>query len=328
MTVHSTSGPIRTDAIDASRDEPRELVMGTAGAGRGLRRAATAIAAGCLALGLFGAPPAHADPRQDAVDALELAASRTEAAAANGIDVEQFVTYRAPFSLTHEVVGVNTVLRSGSRLRIHVTTGSDGSGYASVRRMPTGRLVAAGGVDPATGEVWATVSMLDSQYLEQARSAGLSSVTALTNLPSMGGLSLVYSPGMESWLYLPRKLASSALVPPNSRYGEAFYWTTIEMIRQADGGMLFRGSQPAINDSGAEEEELDMCVRPLVEIRVGPDMLVRSSRWREVCPQGGNWPAGTRTYQATATYGPVTVKGPVSPSRRACSVLRYELDLC
>lgn len=285
-----------------------------------MRRVTPALVAGCVALSLLGATPARADQRQAALDALNQAIQRTEVAAQSGIDVKQFITYRAPFGLTWTQPGVNTVLRSGSRLRIHVTANPDGSGYTSVRLMPSLRLVAAGGVDPSSRALWATVSMLSSPGQARARSAGLSSVTALTGMEPFANY-LDDPAGGPTYLRYPSNLAQRVLLPPLTSAGMAYTWATIESSPLADGGTLFRGSIPAVVQDGQEGDEVDTCVRPLVEITVGPDMVIRSSRWRETCPRGGTRPAGTRTYESTAKYGPVLVKGPVSPRSPASSVL-------
>ena len=271
-------------------------------------------------MSLLGATPARADQRQAAIDSLNQALQRTDLVAQSGIEVKQFIRYRAPFALTWAQPGVNTVLRSGSRVRIHVTAAPDGSGYASVRLMPSLRLIAAGGVDPRSRALWATVSMLSSPGQASALSGGLSSVTALTGLEPFA--SYLDDPGGgPTSLRYPLSLAQQVLLPPHTSGGMASAWTTIESIPLADGGTLFRGSMPVIVEDGEGEEEADTCVRPLVEITVGSDMVIRSSRWRETCPPGGNRPAGTRTYESTATFGPVAVKGPVSPRRPASSVL-------
>ncbi|MBU6246100.1 MAG: hypothetical protein KGP12_12870 [Actinomycetales bacterium] len=285
-----------------------------------VRLVAPALAAACVALSLLGATPARADDRQAAIDALNQALQRTDLAAQSGIEVKQFITYRAPFGLAWTQPGVNTVLRSGSRLRVHVTAAPDGSGYTSVRLMPSLRLIAAGGVDPRSRAMWATVSMLSSPGQARALSGGLSSVTALTGLEPFA--SYLDDPGGgPTSLPYPSSLAQKVLLPPHTSAGMASAWTTIESIPLADGGTLIRGSMPVIEEGGEEEGEVDTCVRPLVEITVGPDMAIRSSRWRETCPRGGTRSAGTRTYESTAAYGPVVVKGPVSPSRPASSVL-------
>lgn len=127
--------------------------------------------------------------------------------------------------------------------------------------------------------------------------------------------------GGPTYLRYPSNLAQRVLLPPLTSAGMAYTWTTLESIPLADGGTLFRGSIPAVVQDGQEGDEVDTCVRPLVEITVGPDMVIRSSRWRETYQRGGTRPAGTRTYESTAKYGPILVEGPVSPSSSASSVL-------
>jgi hypothetical protein len=270
---------------------------------RSIKRAGAVIAACCLTASLATTAPARADSNSEA---LANAVRATYAAAAAGIDVEELITYSTPFSLRDSVPRVNMTLRAGSRLRFHITAAPDGSSYTSVRLMPSGRLLGAAGVDPVSGEPWATVSMLLADAQARARRAGLSSRTALIGVSPDDLLS-------DSYVTDPSRLAVNILLPPYANSGDEG-WSTIETIPQPDGGMIIRGSiAPGVAASDGE----DRCRRPLVEMTVGPDMVVRSSRWQETCPRGDVLAAGTRTYQVTAQYGPLTPKGPTSPSRPA-----------
>ena len=89
--------------------------------------------------------------------------------------------------------------------------------------------------------------------------------------------------------------------------------TTVATTAQPDGTTVITGSiRAGVPASDGE----DRCVRPLVEMVVGPDLVTRSSRWIETCPG-----RGTREYRATATYGPQVIQPPTRPRLAASDVL-------
>lgn len=262
-----------------------------------------AVSAGAV---LLAAPPALADTADDAFEALFQATRATSSAAAAGIDVVQSVRYGSTANLSVQNPQVSATVPGGSRLRVHSTVGADGAAYLSVRFQPSGRLLAAAGVDPESMAPWATVLMLDRAARAQARRAGVPERTVITDVPA----SAVLDPRAVD---APLASALRLLLPPYaSSLDEG--WTTIEVLPQPDGTTVIRGS---IRSRPAASDGEDACARPLVEVTMGVDSVVSSSRWTEVCPG-----EGTRTFSAVASYGPQTVQPPTRPRRAADAVLR------
>ena len=269
-------------------------------------RARIAIVASAAACVLAAVPaPASAVSPDDEYEALAQVTRATGAAVAAGADVIQTVHYGARSSLADETPRVAATVRAGTRVRIHSTVGGDGSGYVSVRYQPSGRLIAAAGIDPATSSPWATLRMLHPGDRAAARAAGLADRTALTGVPVDSVL--------DRWSVTnPAGVATGHLLPPYAAsYDEG--WTTITMTPQPDGTTVFAGS---IRGSVPASDGEDTCARPLVEVTVGPDRVARSSRWIEKCPG-----QGTRIYETTAAYGPQDVQPPTRPRRPASTVL-------
>lgn len=262
---------------------------------------------GVLAVGIILASvaPAAADTADDDFEALFLATQATAAAARSGVDVVQTVRFSRATDLRGLDPAVSGTVPAGTRLRIHSTVADDGSAYLSVRYQPSGRLLAGAGIDPSAGAPWATLRLLTGPARAEARRAGLPDRTALTDVP-------VRAVADRSVVEEPLGVALELLVPPYaSRRDEG--WTTIERLVQPDGTTVIRGS---IGSGVAATDGEDRCVRPLVEVTVGPDSVIRSSRWIETCPG-----EGTRTYAAVAEYGPQDVQPPTRPQRPASDVL-------
>ena len=271
-------------------------------------RAAVCVAIGLAFMGLaLSSPPASAESLGPGLDALDAADSATQAAArASGIDVIQIVRYSQRTDLRKwanpNVVG--TVAARG-RIRVHGTVNADQSFYESVRHQPSGKLIGAQGREFAGAPLWATVSLLWDDYAAKARSNGATNRTAITKLPSAEYL---YG-GYSNWN--PYSNIMRLILPP---YSDAMDegWSNTTATPQVDGTTLIRGDIRA--QVGASDGE-DSCVRPIVEMVVGPDNIARSSHWIETCPG-----LGTREVWALATYGPQLIQPPTNPqmtSRRA-----------
>lgn len=258
------------------------------------------------ALGMVVLVPgvSHAETGDAALAALAAANTATITAARSGIDVVQQVTFSRGTELGDFTPRMYASVPGGTRLRVHATASADGSGYTSVRFQPSGRLLAAGGIDPASMAPWATLRLVFPDVRSDARRAGLNDRTALTGVSPEDVLD-------SAIVSEPARLAADLVLPPYAGSGDEG-WTTIETIPQADGTTVIRGSiRAGVPASDGE----DRCTRPLVELTVGPDNVARSSRWTETCPG-----AGTRTYRAVAVYGPQTPQPPTRP-RADASVL-------
>ena len=108
--------------------------------------------------------------------------------------------------------------------------------------------------------------------------------------------------------------ASRLILPPYSGSQDEG-WTTVTVTPRVDGTRLISGTiRAGVPASDGE----DRCVRPLVEMVVGPDDVTRSSRWIETCPG-----RGTREYRATATYGLQPIQPPTRPRESASDILGY-----
>lgn len=254
---------------------------------------------------LVSSAPVAADTADEDFEALFQATQATAAAARSGVDVVQTVRFSRATDLDALDPTVSGTVPAGTRLRIHSTVAADGTAYLSLRYQPSGRLLAAAGIDPSDGTPWATVRMLTRQARSEARRAGVRDRTALTDVPTSA---VADSRVLEQ----PLRIALALLVPPYaSSLDEG--WTTIERLPQPDGTTVIRGS---IRSGVAATDGEDRCVRPLVEVTVGPDGIIRSSRWTETCPG-----EGTRAYAAVAEYGPQQVQPPTRPQRPASAVL-------
>lgn len=257
------------------------------------------------ALALVPVTPAAADSADEDFEALFQATQATAAAARSGVDVVQTIRFSRATDLGGLDPAVSGTVPAGTRLRVHSTVAADGAAYLSVRYQPSGRLLAGAGIDPSNGVPWATVRMLTRQARSEARRAGLPDRTALTDVPATAVAD-------SSVLEQPLRIALELLVPPYaSNLDEG--WTTIERLPQPDGTTVIRGS---IRSGVAATDGEDRCVRPLVEVTVDPDGVIRSSRWTETCPG-----EGTQVFSAVAEYGPQEVQPATRPRRPASTVL-------
>jgi hypothetical protein len=276
----------------------------------GIRGRAVTICAGVILALLTpaaGAERAAAEIGQAALDALTAADRATRLAAASGFDVVQQVSLgsRADLETGFKLL-VHATVPAGGRVRVHVTVNPDEAFYLSVRRQPGTRLLAAAGRQSETAALWATVSMLESTAARHARSAGALDRTAITGLT--GPDFIADYQVAES----PLVMALDLLLPPYSGSQDEG-WTTVTTVVRADGTTLISGSIAASVPASDGE---DKCVRPLVEIVVGPDSIARSSHWRETCPG-----RGTREYRATASYGVQPIQPPTLPRMSAARAL-------
>jgi hypothetical protein len=235
---------------------------------------------------------------------LEAAIDATVAAAAGGIDVVQTARYSGRTRLADSKPRIYATVPAGTRLRTHTTAAADGSGYTSVRFQPSGRRLAAGGVDPSTRESWATLLLLYPAERTTARAAGLRDRTALVGIDPENVL--------DYWIArAPKSTALGLLFPPYATSGDEG-WTTIDVLPQADGTTVVRGT---IRDRVAASDGEERCTRPLVEVTVGTDGVITSSRWITQCPG-----RGTTRVDSVATYGPQVPQPPTRP-RAPASVL-------
>ena len=194
---------------------------------------------------------------------------------------------------------------AGARVRVHLTANADDSSYTSVRRQPSGRLLGGAGRETAAAAPWATVSMLLDSPRDAARAAGAPDRTALTGVdPDL----------VRDYFIVTDPLTDAArLILPPYAGSQDEGWTTVSTTPRADGTTLITGTiRAGVPASDGE----DRCVRPLVEMVVGPDNVTRSSRWIETCPG-----RGTREYRATATYGPQAIQPPTRPRAAAADIL-------
>jgi hypothetical protein len=259
-----------------------------------------------ILLAVLGAP-AHADTGEPARAVLEAADLATRAAVATGVDIVQTVTFDRRSSLrTGFTPMVGASVPAGSRLRVHATVNPDSAYYLSVRFLSSGRLIGSAGRTAAGAPLWATVSMISSEAAAHARAAGASDRTALTGITDPD-LLREYFLGRE-----PGIVAQDLILPPYSGALDEG-WTVVTTSPRADGTTLISGS---IRASVPASDGEDRCVRPLVEMVVGPDGVTRSSHWIESCPG-----RGTREYRAVATYGPQPIQPPTRPRKAASSVL-------
>ena len=261
--------------------------------------AALVAAAGVLAL----PAPVAADETPELL-ALEAAIDATVAASRSGIDVVQTARFSGRTRLADARPRVYATVPAGTRLRTHTTAAADGSGYTSVRFQPSGRLLAAGGVDPGTGEPWATLLLIYPEERATARAAGLSDRTALVGIDP----EIVLDSGIAQ---APRSTALGLLFPPYATSGDEG-WTPIDVLPQADGTTVIRGT---VRDRVAASDGEERCTRPLVEVTVGADGVITSSRWITRCPG-----QGTTRVESVATYGPQVPQPPTRP-RAPASVL-------
>jgi hypothetical protein len=249
---------------------------------------------------LLGASPATADTGMAALRQLDAAVRATGTAAGSGVDVIQTVTFDRAGRLRTFTPRMDVPVSAGTRLRVHATVDSDQSYYLSVRKQPSGRLVGAAGREPAASSPWGTVSMLDR------RPPGVSARTALTGLPDDAYFSELNLPDN------PLTLALKLLVPP---YASAFDegWSDVESSTRPDGSVVIsenvRAGVPASDGE-------DRCSRPSVEVVVGIDGVISSSRWVQSCPG-----EGTRTFRAVAIFGPQSIQPPTRPRLVASTVL-------
>lgn len=250
--------------------------------------------------------PAAADTGDPALDTLTAASRATSTAIATGIDVVTTVRFSRATNLSSSFTPqVAAVVPAGARVRVHITANPDESSYTSVRRQPSGRLLGGAGRETAAAAPWATVSMLLDGPRDVARAAGTSDRTALTGV----------DPGdVRDYFVITGPLtdASRLILPPYSGSQDEG-WTTVRVTPRADGTTLISGTIAAGVPASDGE---DRCVRPLVEIVVGADLVARSSRWIETCPG-----RGTREYRSVATYGPQAIQPPTRPRVPAASVL-------
>lgn len=269
----------------------------------GLAGAAIALA---LLSALAGAP-ASADTGEAARAQLAAAVHATEAAAATGVDIVQLVTFSRRSGLrTWFTPMVGATVPAGSLVRVHATVNAGSAYYASVRLQPRGTLIGASGRTVAGAPLWATVGMLGNDSAATARAGGASDRTALTGIADPD-LLREYFLGRE-----PVLIAQKLILPPYAGAQEEG-WTIVTTTLRADGTTLISGS---IRASVPASDGEDMCVRPLVEMIVGPDAVTRSSHWIETCPG-----RGTREYRAVAVYGPQPIQRPTRPRMPASSVL-------
>jgi hypothetical protein len=201
---------------------------------------------------------------------------------------------------------VGATVAAGTRVRVHATVNSDSAYYVSVRRQPGGRLIGASGRTAAGAPLWSTVSMLSSDLAATAHAHGVGDRTALTGITDPDVLR-EYFLGRE-----PLLVANDLILPPYAGAMEEG-WTFVTTTPQADGTVLISGS---IRASVPASDGEDMCVRPLVEMVVGPDNVTRSSHWIETCPG-----RGTREYRVVAAYGPQPIQPPTNPHVAVSSIL-------
>lgn len=253
-----------------------------------------------LSTAVLGATPAPADTGMAALEQLDAAVRATSTAAATGIDVIQTVSFDRASRLRTFRPRLDVAVGAGARLRVHATVNADEAFYLSVRQQPGGRLVAAAGRETASSLPWATASMLDDPP------AGVSARTALTGLPRDAYLYDSSLPGN------PSVVASSLVVPP---YADSFDegWSDVVSSTQADGSTLITGNVRAGVPASDGEER---CTWPSVQVVVGPDGVILSSRWVQNCPG-----QGTRTFRSVAVYGPQTIQPPTRPRLAASTVL-------
>jgi hypothetical protein len=269
---------------------------------------ASAAAAAMAVLALLAGPAAEADSTGDPARDLLMAANQaTWAAAETGIDVEQVVTVDGRTSLRQWFTPYASVtVPAGSQVRVHSTVMPDGTSYTSLRYLPSGRLIGAAGVDPASRERWATVSMLAGEYRARALSRGARDRTALVGIadPRILRDSQVVD--------RPMVMALRLILPPYSASMEEG-WTTVSTQTRWDGAIVISGTiQAGVPASDGE----DTCVRPSVELVVGPDLVAREATWVENCPDRPD-----RDYHAVATFGDHVVKPPTRPRMSAARAL-------
>ncbi len=183
---------------------------------------------------------------------------------------------------------------------------ADSAYYVSVRYQPSGRLIGAAGRTAAGAPLWATVRMLTDDAAADARAGGASDRTALTGITDRS-LLMDYDLGRA-----PGPSPSGLILPPYSGAQDEG-WTIVTTTPLADGTTLISGT---IRASVPASDGEDRCVRPLVEMVVGPDGVTRSSHWIETCPG-----RGTREYRSVATYGPQPIQPPTRPRMAASRVL-------
>jgi hypothetical protein len=267
------------------------------------------VAAVVVAVGLVAVAPASAgaDTGDPALDTLTAAARATSTAIATGVDVVTTVSFSRSTDLRSSFIPqVAAVVPARSRVRVHVTANADGSSYTSVRRQPSGRLLGGAGREASGAAPWATVSMLLDGPRGEARSAGVPDRTALTGVDP--------DDVRDSYILTdPFVDAARLVLPPYSRSQDEG-WSTVSVTPGPGGTTVISGTiRAGVPASDGE----DRCVRPLVEIVVGPDLVARTSRWIETCPG-----RGTREYVSVVTYGPQAIQPPTRPRVPASSVLR------
>lgn len=265
------------------------------------------LACGAVMVLLLGASaPAVADTEDPALDTLTAAARATSAAIATGVDVVTTVSFSRSADLRSSFTPqVAAVAPAGARVRVHLTANADGSSYTSIRRQPSGRLLGGAGRETAAAEPWATVSMLLDAPRATARASGLPDRTALTGVDP--------DDVRDSYVITQSLIDASRLILPPYSSAQDEGWSTVRITPRADGTTLISGSiRAGVPASDGE----DRCVRPVVEIVVGADLVARSSRWIETCPG-----RGTRQYRSVATYGPQAIQPPTRPRVPAASVV-------
>jgi len=253
-------------------------------------------------------PPSQADTGQAALDFLSATDAATLTAVAGGVDVIEQITYSRATDLSNELYPlVHATVPAGGKVRVHVTVDPDQTNYMSVRRMPGSRLLGAAGQEMLSGSRWATVSMLTTSAARRARAAGATDATAITGITNARVIE-------DPWVATePAEIARRMVLPPYTGAQDEG-WTTVVTTPQADGTTLISGT---INAGVPASDGEDMCVRPFVEIVVGPDGVARSSHWRETCPG-----KGTREYRTTSTFGPQPIQPPTTPTMPASRALR------
>ena len=263
---------------------------------RTTRRCALVVAfAALVGSPLVAAPTASAAP----LDTLAAAVTATRLGSAAGIDVVETIRYGRATNLD-KALGINGagVVGAGSRVRVHVTAAPGNVlYYQSLRRQPSGSLLAAAGrADAAAGGQWATLSMMPSEWASSfARARGMSIRTAISSMDS-GRMGIGDVASLD-----PIDAAVRTILPPYASAPEDA-WTDVSTEPGAGGTTIIRGS--ARGDAEGE----DFCRYRDIVVVVDPGGRVASSQWTATCPGRGD-----TQYASTASYGIAPIQPPTRP---------------